>query len=240
MNKNYNRRINEEYGDWIVIDLDESRLRPNMSGVHLHYILECKKCKKRRTVAANDLSKLKKCQKCNQINLLNRKFGKITILKSDGYDLRYGRKRPKWIGKCECGVEKSYLQDLLLRGDINSCGKCSRPKGEQHHNYNPLSDRYSRRDSVEYKTFAKQVFQRDNYKCVICGSAKKLNAHHLNGWHWYPQGRFDPNNAVTLCGDQNGCHMTFHKMYGKKLNTKIQFDQFLYFQKNRLRKNHEK
>ncbi len=70
MNKNYNRRINEEYGDWIVIDLDESRLRSNMNGVHLHYILECKKCKKRRIVAANDLSKLKKEQHHYQMWLM--------------------------------------------------------------------------------------------------------------------------------------------------------------------------
>lgn len=234
MNKQYNRRINEEYGDWIVINLDESRLKENMSGVHLHYILECKICKKRRVVAANDLKKLTKCQKCKKINLINQKFGKITIVKNDGYDLRYGRKRPKWIGKCECGTEKSYLQELLTRGDISSCGKC-KPTGPDHHRYNPLSDRYNRRDSVEYKKFAKQVFQRDNYKCIICGSTKKLNAHHLNAWHWYPQGRFDPNNAVTLCGHKNGCHSMFHKMFGKHLNTKEQFEKFIHFQKKRLK-----
>lgn len=233
--RNYNRRIDEEYGDWIVIDLDESKIQKNMNGVHLHYIIECKKCNKRRTVAANDLTKLKKCQKCSRINLINKKFGKVTIIKDNGYDTRYGRRRRQWIGRCECGLEKSYVQDLLLRGDIQSCGNCSRPKSETHPNYNPLSDRYNRRDSNEYKIFTKQVFKRDNYKCIICGSNQKLNAHHLNGWHWYPQGRFDPNNAVTLCGHKDGCHIMFHKIYGKKLNTKIQFEQFIHFQKNRLK-----
>lgn len=235
MNKDYNRRINEEYGDWIVIDLDETKLKSSMNGTHLHYIIECKQCKKRRVVASNDLVKLKSCQKCSRTNLINKKFGKVLILKDDGYDMRYGRKRRKWIGKCECGLEKSYLQDLLLRGDISSCGKCCRPKGANHPNYNPLSDRYNRRDSNEYKIFTKQVFKRDNYKCIICGSSSKLNAHHLNGWHWYPQGRFDPNNAVTLCGNKNGCHMTFHQMYGRHLNTKAQFEQFIHFQKNRVK-----
>jgi len=85
---------------------------------------------------------------------------------------------------------------------------------------------YNGRDSAEYKTFAKQVFQRDKYKCVICGSTKQLNAHHLNAWHWYPQGRFDPNNAVTLCGHSTGCHKLFHKMFGNYQNTKYQFDMF--------------
>jgi hypothetical protein len=101
MNKKYNRRINEIYGDWIVIDLDETRLRPQMNGTHLHYIIECQKCKKRRTVAANDLVKLKQCQKCSRNNLINKKFGKITIIKDDGYDTRYNRKRRQWIGQCE-------------------------------------------------------------------------------------------------------------------------------------------
>jgi len=99
------------------------------------------------------------------------------------------------------------------------------------------------RDSKEYKNFTKQVFHRDKYKCIICGSTKKLNAHHLNAWHWYPQGRFDPNNAVTLCGHANGCHILFHKMFGKYQNTKQQFEKFFEHQKfirKNIKKNYEK
>jgi hypothetical protein len=87
------------------------------------------------------------------------------------------------------------------------------------------------RDSPAYRQFVKAVFTRDKNKCVICKSRRKLHAHHLNGWHWFPQGRYDPNNAVTLCGHRTGCHILFHQLYGKKLNTKQQFDQFLNYMK---------
>jgi hypothetical protein len=233
--KNYNRRQGEKYGDWIVVDLDETRLKEKMSGVHLYYIVKCSICDKHRVVAQNDLIKLDKCRDCNKINLIGKTFGKIKIISDAGYDDRYNRKRRIWLGKCECGIEKTFFQECLMRGDTTACGKC-RPKGPQHPRYNPYSDRYNKRDSTEYRQFAKEVFKRDKYCCVICGSTKKLNAHHLNGWHWHFQGRFDPNNAVTLCGHANGCHTLFHKMFGNKFNTKLQYEQFALHRKLILKK----
>lgn len=164
-----------------------------------------------------------------ETNLINKKFGKITIIADAGYDCRYKEKRKLWLGKCECGKEKKYSQELLIKEEA-SCGKCKSVPIEKN-NYKPTSDRYSSRDSTEYKKFAKQVFKRDKHKCVICGSSKKLNAHHLNAWHWYPQGRFDPNNAVTLCGHYSGCHKLFHKMFGTQQNTKQQFEIFFHHRK---------
>ena len=93
---------------------------------------------------------------------------------------------------------------------------------------------FKRGDSIEYKKFVKSVFERDHYKCVIFKKRKKINAHHLNGWHWYPHGRFNPDNAVTLCAGRNSCHALFHQMFDNKNNTKQQFDQFACFQKTRL------
>lgn len=92
------------------------------------------------------------------------------------------------------------------------------------------------RDSPAYRAFASAVFKRDGGKCVICGSTWRINAHHLNGWNWYPQGRYDPNNAVTLCSGRNGCHTMFHKMYGRGNNTRAQFDLFKHYQKNNKKK----
>lgn len=46
--------------------------------------------------------------------------------------------------------------------------------------------------------FAKDIKVRDGMKCVICGSEKSLNTHHL-----FPRERRDtrhnPLNAITLC-----------------------------------------
>jgi len=55
----------------------------------------------------------------------------------------------------------------------------------------------------------KSVFERDNYRCVLCGvrcgEGKKivLQADHIKPWALYPALRFDLNNGRTLCVN---CH----------------------------------
>lgn len=101
-------------------------------------------------------------------------------------------------------------------------------KGRLHPNFNPElneEDRAHLRENQEYKTFKNKVRKRDNYKCVCC-SNRALIVHHLNGYHWFEEGRTKVENAVTLC---DNCHKSFHKEYGQKNNTK---EQFKYFQEN--------
>ena len=64
------------------------------------------------------------------------------------------------------------------------------------------------RDSNEYKQWRQQVYQRDNYKCVLCGSKEKLNAHHIKSWKDYPALRYDISNGTTLC---EKCHIMYHQ-----------------------------
>jgi len=80
------------------------------------------------------------------------------------------------------------------------------------------------RTSTAYTKFCSSVYERDGYKCICCSSRKSICAHHLNGWSWYPQGRYETRNAVTLC---YVCHKKFHDTYGKSKNTSIQFEEFL-------------
>ena len=50
-----------------------------------------------------------------------------------------------------------------------------------------------------YKNWRTKVYKRDGYKCQVCGSRKRTEAHHIKTWSRFPQLRFDINNGVTLC-----------------------------------------
>ncbi|WNM55253.1 hypothetical protein CoNPh26_CDS0166 [Staphylococcus phage S-CoN_Ph26] len=58
----------------------------------------------------------------------------------------------------------------------------------------------------------------------VCNQNGYLHAHHLDGYHWCKDKRYDLNNGVTLCKDH---HFNFHKQYGYKNNTKEQFEEYL-------------
>lgn len=78
----------------------------------------------------------------------------------------------------------------------------------------------SRKSNEAYRKWAQLIVSKDNYKCIKCNSNKKLEAHHLDGWHWCKEKRYDINNGVSLCAK---CHKNFHSIYGFKNNTKEQF-----------------
>ena len=57
------------------------------------------------------------------------------------------------------------------------------------------------RHSEEYRLWRRSVFERDGFKCQICGDDKggNLNAHHIKEWANYPESRFSLDNGKTLC-----------------------------------------
>lgn len=59
---------------------------------------------------------------------------------------------------------------------------------------------------IEYKSWIRDILKRDNYKCKICGSNIKLNAHHIYPKSKYPELVFYEDNGITLC---KKCHMYF-------------------------------
>ena len=101
--------------------------------------------------------------------------------------------------------------------------------GSNHPQWNPNLEPYERekkRHYTENRFWRINTFERDNYTCQVCGdsSGGNLVAHHLNGYHWDKENRFNLENSATLC---ESCHKDFHSEYGYKFNTKEQFNEYL-------------
>lgn len=65
------------------------------------------------------------------------------------------------------------------------------------------------RCSAKMRIWRKQVLERDNYTCQICGGKGcGLNVHHIKCFSLYPELRFDVSNGITLC---RKCHIELHK-----------------------------
>lgn len=58
----------------------------------------------------------------------------------------------------------------------------------------------------EFKKVRPTVLTRDEYKCVLCGSADRVNVHHIN--ERSKGGGNDLDNLITLC---HNCHKDEHK-----------------------------
>lgn len=90
------------------------------------------------------------------------------------------------------------------------------PNKEKHWNWQGgISITQDKKDSVEYKKWRQQVYERDNYKCTKCGNKNNLNAHHIKSWKHHPELRYDINNGITLCEE---CHIKLHQNLGYDLN----------------------
>lgn len=53
-----------------------------------------------------------------------------------------------------------------------------------------------------------------DWKCKICGSKHKINAHHILFANDFPERRFDTSNGITLCDEH---HKKVHSPNSKEL-----------------------
>ena len=66
------------------------------------------------------------------------------------------------------------------------------------------NERHKFQQTVEYKSWRKQVFQRDSYKCIECGENNHtLQADHIKPFALFPGLRLEISNGRTLCAE---CH----------------------------------
>lgn len=43
--------------------------------------------------------------------------------------------------------------------------------------------------------------------CAACGSKKDLQVHHIKPFHLHPELELNETNLITLCMDENNCHL---------------------------------
>jgi len=186
-----------------------------------------------------------RASKAKLIDISGNKYGRLTVIKRATMD-----HQPKWLCICDCGKEVITSGLHLKSGHTKSCGcllKESRINnikkvpiryGKEHPSYNhEISDEDRVKGRFLFKKeledWRKQVFERDEYTCKFCcKKGSPLNAHHLDGYHWCKEKRFETNNGITLC---EKCHTEFHKKYGYRNNTQEQFWQFLSFDKSAIK-----
>ena len=100
-------------------------------------------------------------------------------------------------------------------------------KGVLNHNWKggitPIHNQI--RGSIESKLWIQSVFARDGYVCQKTGvRGGRLTAHHILNFSSHPELRLAIDNGITLSVES---HIEFHKIYGKKNNSREQLEEFL-------------
>lgn len=110
--------------------------------------------------------------------------------------------------KCSCGAVDKITWDKFKSGE--RCSNC-------------MKNRKAPRFSDALRKWREEIYERDLYKCQICNSGGKINAHHLNSFDCFPNQRTSIENGIALC---KTCHLLFHKEYGNGKNTAEQFEEW--------------
>lgn len=63
------------------------------------------------------------------------------------------------------------------------------------------------------RVWSRFIRLRDANRCVICGSAEGLNAHHVVRKATFRRSMYETGNGITLCGD---CHREPHRVFNRR------------------------
>lgn len=138
----------------------------------------------------------------------------------------------RWLCACKCGKETTVPTAKLIGGATRSCGcyKTERMTGPGSPSWDDSITaeeralRARRWRSRQIVAWRQAVYARDGFRCVKCNHHGDLNAHHLDGFDWCIDARYDVDNGASLCVP---CHREYHSRYGAK-NAKCEdFNDFL-------------
>ncbi len=78
------------------------------------------------------------------------------------------------------------------------------------------------RRSPEFYQWRKAVLERDNHTCQDCEVTEKIEAHHIRPIIDYPEGIFEIENGLSLCGDCHNRHTFWQRLKRRKRKCKKQ------------------
>lgn len=161
------------------------------------------------------------------VAMIGKKYGRLTVksickTRGKGRDSRV-------VAVCDCGKTLVVLRKHLESGHTTSCGCYNLEviSGKNSHFYDSSltdEDRSSFRPNLA--KWRKQVFERDNCECVVCGSQDNLVVHHLNGYRTNRHLATDVNNGVAVC---RNCHTEFHNIFMGNYRTPVTTEDFEQF-----------
>lgn len=68
----------------------------------------------------------------------------------------------------------------------------------------------------------RRKFLKLNPACAVCGATKRLTAHHIKPYQWYPELEMEHDNLITLCEGPGNHHLTFgHYMQWASYNENV-------------------
>ena len=182
------------------------------------------------------------CKECNngknrREDLTGQVFGDLTVLKFDEEKSKE-KNMSYWVCKCSCGNIISALASKLKSGKKTACG------GRYSHNPRTEMNAYTQdpyeikrlRRSGEYVRYRNAVIEKDNGKCVVCGSTQNIEVHHIYSFAIYVADRFDINCGICLCSNhhKNGVPGSFHTMYGMWNTTPEQLEEYVNMKRQEL------
>ncbi len=192
------------------------------NGTILDYLCECGRPSK---ITLRKFQSGGRCKRCKQEKTRERCKHPIEYVRQTFLDCgckllsdTYNNTHQTLDFQCSCGNVSTITFTQLQMGV--RCEDCEE-------NGTPLTRRSSGRARFtdEYTEWRRSILERDNYTCQCCGQkGGKLNIHHLDGYNWCVEKRFDIENGVALCISD---HKDFHDKYGRGNNTREQYEEWI-------------
>ena len=150
------------------------------------------------------------CEGCNnQFLTISSRLGKVKYCSNKCYTKYGGR------GGCRNKGKHWNLKEETKKKISES------QKGNKNHNW--LGGITNPRKNSESVMWSRRIKKRDKH-CLICGSNKNLNSHHIESFNSNKELRYNDSNGIALCKPH---HDAFHKIYKNGNNTRKQFNEFV-------------